>query len=265
MDLMLTAIILGVVEGLTEFLPVSSTGHMILVGEYLNFTGNFAVLFEILIQLGAILAVIYAYKQKIFSSVFALLPGQNGFILWSRVVVAFLPAGVMGFLFKHAIEKHLFSPLTVGIALVTGAFLMIGAERWFYKDKIQTMEALTYRQAFLIGLFQCLALVPGMSRSASTIIGGICMGMSFTAAAEFSFFLAIPTMLGATALSLLQARHTLVAEQWSLLGVGFVVAFFTALIVIKGFIGLLTRFGLKPFAYYRLVAGAVIIFYFYNI
>lgn len=198
------SIILGVVEGITEFLPISSTGHMIIVGHFINFKGDFAKLFEIVIQLGAILAVVFLFRNRIFHSLKTLKPKEYGFTLWSKMILAFLPAGVLGLLFHKMIEEHLMNPVTVSFALVLGGILMIYAENKYRKnDKIQTIEQVGYKAAFIIGCFQCLSLLwPGFSRSAATIIGGWIMGLSSVAAAEFSFFLAIPTMIAATVFSL---------------------------------------------------------------
>jgi undecaprenyl-diphosphatase len=264
LELILKSIVQGIVEGVTEFLPISSTGHMIIVGHFINFTGPFARMFEVFIQLGAILAVIVYYRKKILDSATQLMPGQSGFALWSRIVVAFLPAAVIGFMAKDIIEAYLFSPYTVGVALIVGAILMLVVERLSLTSNLQQMEQLTYKQALIIGLAQCLALLPGMSRSASTIIGGMLVGMTLTAAAEFSFFLAIPTMLGATTLSLIKGLDHLTADEWLALAVGFAVSFFTAMVVIDKFLGYLARYSLKPFAYYRLVVGIFIVIFFYG-
>ncbi len=259
------AIILGIIEGLTEFLPISSTGHLIIAGDILNFKGDFAVLFEVVIQLGAILAVIYFYRSKIFSSIKELKPGQSGFELWSKVIIAFLPSAILGLLLKDFIEGKLFTTTTVGVALLLGALLILIVEKWRSISstvKIQRIEDVTYRYALIIGIAQCMALFPGMSRSASTIIGGIIIGMTLKSAAEFSFFLAIPTMLSATTLSLWNGASDLTMLNWIVLAVGFFVSFITALLVIDKFLVFLTKHSLKPFAYYRFFLGFVILLYF---
>lgn len=189
MGLILKAIILGMIEGITEFLPVSSTGHLIIAGDVLNFNGSFAVLFEIFIQLGAILAVIFFYRKKILNSLTELKPGQPGFALWAKVLIAFLPSAVIGYIFKDFIQQKLFSTPIVSAALVFGAMLMLAVEKRRSKPKIHDMEGVTYKHALLIGTAQCMALLPGMSRSASTMIGGLLVGLSLADSAEFSFLL----------------------------------------------------------------------------
>lgn len=256
--LIIIAIILGIVEGATEFLPVSSTGHLILVGSLLGFKGRFAVLFEVVIQLGAILAVIFYYRQRIVHSLSHLKPGQSGFSFWSKIAIAFIPAAVLGFLTKDVIEKYLFSNQTVALALIIGAILMLLAGK-LKKTGTQSLADLRYGQALIIGLSQCMALFPGMSRSASTIIGGMIIGLSLKEAAEFSFFLAIPTMIAATSFSLFHGVSGLTPQQWLTIGIGFIVSFITALIVIKKFLAFLNKHSLKPFAYYRIILAVLIL------
>ncbi|MCX7710907.1 MAG: undecaprenyl-diphosphate phosphatase [Clostridia bacterium] len=255
MDLILKAILLGIVEGITEFLPISSTGHLILFGHFINFTGKFAVLFEVVIQLGAILAIVFYYRQRIFESFKNLKPGQWGFKLWVWMLIAFLPSGMMAFLLKDYIEKYLFSPMTVSIALVVGAVMMIVVEKNFTAHKHDNMLKIGGKKSLLIGLAQCMSLFPGMSRSASTIIGGMMVGLSVKAAAEFSFFLAIPTMFAATGYSLLKGFSSMTQLEWIALVVGFIVSFIVAFIVVGKFLEFLSKHSLKAFAYYRLVVG----------
>lgn len=187
---MIKAVIIGIVEGITEFLPISSTGHMIIVGHFINFEGDFAKLFQIVIQLGAILAVIVLYRKRIFQSLNNLKPGEYGFKLWSSLIVAFIPTGLIAFLLHDKIETLLMSPVPVAASLLAGGFWMMFAEtRYRNHHKTVKVEDVTYRQAVIIGLFQSLAVIwPGFSRSASTIIGGWIVGLSTVAAAEFSFF-----------------------------------------------------------------------------
>ncbi len=255
--LIFTAIILGIIEGFTEFLPISSTGHLIVAAHLLNFQGAFAVLFEIVIQLGAILAVIYYYRRKIFDSLLKLKPGQDGFAFWSKILMAFFPFAVTGFLTKDLIEKYLFSPYTVACALIIGAILILLVGRG-QGSGITRIANLSYQSAFLIGVAQCLALFPGMSRSASTIIGGLLLGLTLTEAAEFSFFLAIPTMLAATTVSLIHGVGSLSSQEALALSIGFLISFITALVVIDKFIAFLTKHSMRPFAYYRIVVGILI-------
>ncbi|MEW9082170.1 undecaprenyl-diphosphate phosphatase [Caldanaerobacter subterraneus] len=261
MELLIKAFIMGIVEGLTEFLPISSTGHLIIVGSFIKFTGKFATMFEIVIQLGAILAVVYYFKDKILSSLKALKPGEWGFNLWYKTFIAFLPAAIIGILTHHYIEEHLFSPFTVAIALIVGAIMMIVIEDIFGKKyKIDNMDKVSTSQAFWIGVAQVMSLFPGMSRSASTIMGGMLVGLSVRAAAEFSFFLAIPTMLAATGFELVKNITSMSLLEWEALAVGFIMSFITALIVVDKFLAYLKRHVLKPFAYYRLLVGVLMLF-----
>lgn len=259
--LIFKAIILGIVEGITEFLPISSTGHMVIIGKFINFTGDFAVLFEIVIQLGAILAIIFLFRAKIINSFKNLKPKEEGFQLWTKLILAFLPSAVFGFLFHETIEKYLLVPVSVAGALFVGGLWMIYAENKYRKnDTIQDIDQIGYKTAFIIGCFQCLSILwPGFSRSASTIIGGWIMGLSSLAAAEFSFFLAIPTMVAATAYALLKSSIILTIPQIVALITGFVVSFVVALIVVEKFIEFLKTKPMKVFALYRILIGIIIL------
>lgn len=259
--LFIKAIILGVVEGITEFLPISSTGHMIIVGRFINFSGDFAKLFEIVIQLGAILAVVYLFRDKILNSFKNLKPNQEGFKLWANLMIAFIPVGIIGLLFHETIEEHLMLPVPVAGALVVGGFWMIYAENKYRKnDKIQDIEKVGYKAAFIIGCFQCLSILwPGFSRAAATIIGGWIMGLSSVAAAEFSFFLAIPTMIAATIFSLLKSSLTLTIPEILALIIGFIVSFIVAFVVVAKFIEFLKTKPMKVFAIYRIFVGIAIL------
>lgn len=262
MDFVMLAksIVIGIVEGITEFLPISSTGHMVLVGSIINFKGPFANLFEIFIQFGAILAVVVLYRKKIAASFRALRPGEFGFRLWLGVLAAFIPAAVVGLIFNKKIEKYLFSPLPIACSLLVGGILLLLAERHYKNNRITAKpEDVTVKQGITIGIFQCLSLWPGFSRSASTIIGGWVVGMTTAAAAEFTFFLAIPTMFAASGYSLVKSGMTLNLSQIVCLIAGFVVAFLVALIVVKKFIEYLKQKPLRIFAYYRIVVGVVIV------
>lgn len=268
MLLILKSIIMGIVEGITEFLPISSTGHLILVGDLINFKGQFAKMFEVVIQLGAILAVVFLYWQKIWNSLKNLMPGKWGFKLWLNIVVAALPSAVLGILFNDYIDEHLFGPATVIPALIFGGILMIVIENKYRKRKgINDMDNISLVKAFAIGCFQCLALWPGMSRSASTIMGAWIFGLSSVAAAEFSFFLAIPTMIGATGLTLVKKGLAIgTTNEVIALGVGFIVSFIVAYIVIEKFIGFLQKRPMRIFAVYRIFIGIVLlILAFFNI
>lgn len=259
------SIILGVVEGITEFLPISSTGHMIIVGKFINFSGDFAKLFEVVIQLGAILAVVFLFRAKILNSFKSLKPKGEGFKLWTNLILAFIPAGVIGLLFHKTIEAHLMTPVPVAAALLFGGLWMIYAENKYRKnDKIQEIEQIGYKTAFVIGCFQCLSILwPGFSRSAATIIGGWIMGLSSVAAAEFSFFLAIPTMIIATAFVLLKSAAILTIPEIAALAVGFIVAFVVAYVVVAKFIEFLKTKPMKGFAIYRIFVGILILIFAY--
>lgn len=261
--LIVKAIIIGIVEGITEFLPISSTGHMIIVGKFINFGGDFAKLFEIVIQLGAILAVIFLYRAKILDSLKKLKPQEEGFKLWTSLMLAFIPVGAVGYLFHEKIEEHLMNPITVSIALIIGGIWMIYAEnKYRSNDTIQSIDDIGYKRAFVIGCFQCLSiLLPGFSRSAATIIGGWIMGLSSVAAAEFSFFLAIPTMVVASAFSLLKESASLSAIQVLALIVGFIVSFIVAFVVVEKFIKFLKTKPMKGFAIYRIIVGIMILIF----
>lgn len=258
---MFKAAIMGIVEGVTEFLPISSTGHMVLVGRYIDFTGHFAIIFEIVIQLGAILAVIYLFRRKIMDSFKHLQPGQSGFNLWTSLLIAFIPSAVVGLLFHETIEKYLLAPIPVAGALLVGGLWMIYAEKKYkQKDTIRDIEIIGYKRAFTIGCFQCLSILwPGFSRSAATIIGGWIVGLSSVAAAEFSFFLAIPTMIIATVFTLIKTAHTLTKPEIAALAVGFIVAFLVALVVVDKFIKFLKTKPMTIFAVYRILVGIVIL------
>ncbi|MGG7165733.1 undecaprenyl-diphosphate phosphatase [Clostridium ihumii] len=283
--LIFKAIIIAIVEGITEFIPVSSTGHMIIVGDVINFKGSFSNVFEVVIQLGAILAIIVLYWDKLFKSIIQFLKGiilfikniciniflpkskkkvlnekeKQGITFWKNILVACLPAAIMGFLFDDFIDKYLFNSFTVAIGLLVGGILLIITENYF-KNKFVTrnVDDLTTRQAFRVGVFQCLALWPGMSRSSSTIIGGWASGVSTVAATEFSFFLAIPIMVGATGLKLYKNFGMFSSGEILVLVIGFLVAFVVALVVVEKFINYLKKKPMKSFAIYRIIVSIVL-------
>ncbi|WP_312690870.1 undecaprenyl-diphosphate phosphatase [Kosakonia sp.] len=264
MHSLLVAAILGVVEGLTEFLPVSSTGHMIIVGHLLGFEGDTAKTFEVVIQLGSILAVVVMFWRRLFGLIgihFGRQPHEGtgtGRLSLVHILLGMVPAVVLGLVFHDAI-KSLFNPLTVTYALVVGGVLLIAAE--VLKPKVPRAEGvddITYRQAFMIGCFQCLALWPGFSRSGATISGGMLMGVSRYAASEFSFLLAVPMMMGATVLDLYKSRGFLTMADIPMFAVGFVTAFIVALIAIKTFLHLIKRISFIPFAIYRFIVAAAV-------
>lgn len=261
MLLILQAIIIGIVEGITEYLPISSTGHMIIVADLIDFRGDFADMFMIVIQLGAILAVVFLFWNKIWNSLKNLTPGKWGFKLWLNIIVAFIPSAVIGVLFNDYIDEHLFGTITVVAALIFGGFLMIFIENKYRKRKgINNIEDVNLRQAFIIGCFQCLALWPGMSRSASTIMGAWISGLSTVAAAEFSFFLALPTMVAASGWTLLKKGFAIqTSTEVIALAVGFLVSFIVAYIVIEKFIAFLKKRPMRVFAIYRIFIGIVLL------
>ncbi len=260
--LVLKAIIIAIVEGVTEFIPISSTGHMIIVGDVINFKGAFANQFEVVIQLGAILAIIVLYWNKIWRSVVEFFQGKpSGIKFWTNIIVAFIPAAVFGFLLNDKIDEYLFNSGTVAVGLVVGGVLMILIEgRFRNKYTTESIEKISIKQSLKIGFFQCLALWPGMSRSASTIMGGWICGVSTVAATEFSFFLAIPTMVGATALTLFKSGMNFSSGEIITLVIGFITAFLVALIVVEKFVSYLKKKPMKVFAIYRIIVGIALLF-----
>jgi len=255
----LKAIILGIVEGLTEFLPVSSTGHLIIVNKFINFTGKFANLFDVVIQVGAILAVIIYFKNKMVPDLKSDTGIKDYFLLWSKVAVAFIPALILGVIFEDIIDKYLFNTYTVAIALIIGAILLISSELTLKKVKINSDREISFLSAFIIGIFQCLALWPGMSRSASTIIGGLFMKCSREVAAEFSFYLAIPTLLGASVWKMLKIDFAISNQEWTALIIGTLVSFIAAFAVVALFMRYIKNKTLYPFSAYRIILGIVLL------
>jgi len=257
----ITAIILGIVEGVTEFLPVSSTGHLILASALLGYNSEYWALFNIVIQLGAILAIVALYWRTFWAVLQGLLrfdPVSVRFVI--NLLVAFLPAAVIGLVLHKQIEKLLGSPLTVAVALIVGGIAIIGIERTVREGRIKGVAEIPLPKVIGIGFIQCLAMIPGVSRSGATILGALSLGVERRTAAEFSFFLAIPTMLGATVLELVTKRHELMAANsvgFGLIAIGFVVAFVVALLVVRWFVGLVGKTGFSPFGWYRIAVGAV--------
>lgn len=245
------AIILAIIEGLTEFLPISSTGHLIIASTVMKINNEaFTKIFEVNIQFGAILAVLVVYWKSFISS--------KEFYL--KLFTAFLPAAIIGFLLNNYIDKLLGSIFVVGISLLIGGIILIFIDR-FFKDSIEDNE-ITYKKAINIGLFQCIAMIPGVSRSAATIIGGQLQGLSRKEAAEFSFFLAVPTMFAASSYKLLKDYKEINFDNINILLIGNLTAFIVAIVAIKFFIAFLTRYGFKFFGYYRIVLGIIILTFF---
>jgi undecaprenyl-diphosphatase len=248
-------IVLAIIEGLTEFLPVSSTGHMIIASSVMGIASDdFVKLFTVAIQLGAILSVVVLYFKRFFQSV----------DFYLKLIVAFIPAAVFGLLFSKKIDELMESALTVGITLFIGGIILLFVDKWFSQSEAEVKEEIKvdYFTALKIGLFQCIAMIPGVSRSAATIVGGMSQKLSRKAAAEFSFFLAVPTMFAATAKKLLdfyKDGHVFTGEEIKLLAVGNFIAFIVALLAIKTFITFLERRGFQLFGWYRILVGGVII------
>jgi undecaprenyl-diphosphatase len=247
------AIVLAIIEGITEFLPISSTGHMIIASSMMGIAANdFVKLFTVAIQFGAILSVLVLYWRRFLQHIrFYLL-----------LVVAFIPAAVFGKLFNDQIDALLENALVVGIALFVGGLVLLVMDKWFGNGTQDELDSLTYKQALSIGFFQVIAMVPGVSRSAATIFGGMQQRLTRKAAAEFSFFLAVPTMFAATVYKLykfIREGHQFGTEEWLVLGIGNLVAFVVAMLAIKAFVGFLTRYGFKAFGWYRIVVGLLII------
>ena len=275
--LAIKALILGIVEGLTEFLPISSTGHLILAGQLLDFNDEKGKIFEIVIQFGAILAVCWEFRHKIIDVIKGLPndPRQQRFAI--NVIVATIPAITLALIFGKAIKAHLFNPIVVASAFIIGGFVILWAE-WRERHRgqthdpranalleaakagaprIETLDDLRISDAIKVGLAQCFALIPGTSRSGSTIIGGLLFGLSRKVATEFSFFLAMPTMAGAFAFDLMKNYKQLSADNIVLIAIGFVAAFLAGLVVVKKLLDIVSNYGFKPFAYWRIIVGSI--------
>ncbi len=265
--LLFKAAVMGIVEGVTEFVPISSTGHLIVAGRLLQFPANIESTFAIFIQLGAILAVIVYFARDLLALLRQALPGNPSAGSATRqaqrlvlgVAIAFVPAGIIGFFFNDLIDAYLFRPLAVGIALVAGAIIILLVESRAHLPTTRALEQVTLGQALLVGVAQVASLFPGMSRSAATIVGGLLAGLDRPTALRFSFYLSIPTMVIATTYALLKNLSSIQSDQLAAFGVGLVVSFIVALLVVHWFLGFVSRHTLKPFAWYRLGAGFIII------
>lgn len=248
------AIIIAIIEGLTEFLPVSSTGHMIMADSLMNVQDKeFAKTFEIVIQLGAIMAVVLLYFKRFFV----------GIDIYLKLFVAFLPTGIIGFLAYKTIKHYLFNPFTVSISLIVGGIVLILLDKWSEqkRSEYKEIEDISYGGAVKIGLIQCFSMVPGVSRAAATIFGGVFSGFDRKQAAEFSFLLAIPTMFAASGYDLLKEKDNIHSEDITILLLGGLVAFIVAIVAIKGFIAFLNKYGFKHFGYYRIILGVLFLAY----
>ncbi len=269
-EIYIKAILLAVIEGITEFIPVSSTGHMIIFGHWINFTGSKAAAFEIFIQLGAILAVVVIYRDKFLG----LIPKKRTDQKWItsifdgeskptllHISLAVVPVLVIGFLFYGIIKNYLFGPVTVAMGLITGGLLMIIVESLPKTQTTKSVEEITVKQAFIVGLGQCLAMWPGMSRSGSTMITSLLVGIKHKPAADFSFIIAVPVMFAAVGYDLLKSWHFLDIGDLSYFSLGFVVAFLIAWLSIKWFLKVLTRVRLIPFGIYRIIIGSLVLYF----
>jgi undecaprenyl-diphosphatase len=257
--LLLKALLLGVVEGLTEFLPISSTGHLILVGDLLNFNDDKGKIFEIVIQTGAILAVIWEYRRKI-AEVLQGLPSQRKarrFVL--NLAIAFAPLAVLGLAFGKTIKAHLFQPVPVAVAFIVGALVILWAERRDHRIRVESVDDLTWLDAVKLGIAQAFALIPGTSRSGATIIGGLLFGLSRRTATEFSFFLAIPTLLIASAYQLYKERALLSDDDVGMFAVGLVAAFVSAFLCVRWLLRYISSHDFTVFAWYRIAFGVIVI------
>ena len=256
---LLQALILGVVEGLTEFLPVSSTGHLILAGDLLHFNDEKGKLFEIVIQSGAIFALCWEYRQRIVSVIGGLSSDRSAQRFTLNLAIAFMPLAVLGLLFGKAIKANLFNPVTVATTFILGGFIILWAERREHRIRVDNVEDLDVIDAFKLGLAQACALIPGTSRSGATIIGGLLFGLSRKAATEFSFFLAIPTLLAATAYQLYKERQLLALDDLGMWVVGFLAAFASAFLCVRWLLRFIATHDFTIFAWYRIAFGCVVL------
>ena len=256
---LLSALILGIVEGLTEFLPVSSTGHLILVGQLLGFNDEKGKVFEIAIQFAAILAVVWEYRTRLGYALVSLPSDAASRRLASNLIVAFLPAAILGFLFLKEIKTYLFNPMVVATALIVGGILILWAERRQHVVRAQTIDDINWRDALKVGFAQALAMIPGTSRSGATIVGGLFFGLSRRAATEFSFFLAIPTMFAATLYDVYKNWHLFSVDDIALFAVGGAASFLSALLAVRALIHFISRHNFTVFAWYRIVFGVLVL------
>jgi len=260
--LLIKAFVLGVVEGLTEFLPISSTGHLIVIGDLINFNDEVGKVFEVVIQLGAILAVCWEYRVRL-SKVIVGLPGDpvaQRFV--ANLFIAFLPAAVMGLLFIKMIKSYLFNPFSVAIAFIIGGIIILIVEARRHTPHIEHVDDMRWSDALKVGFAQCFALIPGTSRSGSTIMGAMIFGLSRKAATEFSFFLAIPTMFAATFYDLYKHWDLLHAHDLATFTVGFITAFISAFIAVRGLLRYIAHHSFSVFAWYRIIFGILLLWYF---
>lgn len=256
---LLQALILGIVEGITEFLPVSSTGHLILAGDLLGFNDDRGKLFEIVIQFGAILAVVWEYRQRIVGILGGMFNDASARKLILNITIAFLPLAILGLIFGKAIKAHLFQPVPVALAFIIGGLIILWAEKREHRIRVENVEDLSITDAVKLGFAQAVALIPGTSRSGATIIGGLLFGLSRKAATEFSFFLAIPTLSLATFYQLYKERNLLSVDDLGMWVVGFVAAFVSAFLCVRWLLRFISNHDFTPFAWYRIAFGFVVL------
>lgn len=260
--LIIKALILGLVEAASEFLPISSTGHLIIVGDFLHFTGPRAEVFEVFIQLGAILAVVWVYRERLLDIAINLDWDIKVQRLVLHLLIAFIPAAILGLLLHKYITHYLFNPTSVAGALVVGGVAILLIERYARTGRISAIDEMNWRDALIVGMAQSVALFPGVSRSGATIMGGMLSGMSRFAATEFSFFLAIPTMFAATLYSLYKEWHLLTVADIPIFAVGFIAAFIGGLVVVRFLLAYVGKNSFAPFAWYRIIFGGLLLVYF---
>lgn len=258
-SLLLTALVLGIVEGLTEFLPISSTGHLIILGDVLGYNDDTSKVFKIVIQLAAILAVCWEYRERLRSVAAGVATDRSAQRFVGLLIVGFLPAAVLGFMFHSTIKGLLFNPITVATALVIGGLIILYVEKRAYHPRIHSVDDMRWTDALKVGFAQALAMIPGTSRSGATIMGGVIFGLSRKAATEFSFFLAIPTMFAATAYDLYKNWSLLRMDDLPVFAVGFIASFIAAMWAVKGFIRFISNHTFIAFAWYRIVFGLVVL------
>ncbi len=259
LPILLKALILGIVEGVTEFLPVSSTGHLILVGDLLGFNGDKAKVFEVAIQLAAILAVVWEYRARLGHVLVSMTREQASRRFALNLIVAFMPAAVLGLLFFKQIKAYLFNPFVVASAFIIGGLLILWAERRQHVIRAETVDDMTWRDALKVGFAQALAMIPGTSRSGATIIGGLFFGLSRKAATEFSFFLAIPTMFAATLYDVYKHRELFSADDLGLFAVGGAASFVSAFLAVRALLRFISRHDFSAFAWYRIAFGVAVL------
>ncbi|CAI8954272.1 undecaprenyl-diphosphate phosphatase [Methylocaldum szegediense] len=262
LPLYLKAIVLGILEGATEFLPISSTGHLIIANDLLSFTGERAKTFDIFIQLGAICAIVWHYRKRIYRVIGSLFSDPAALRFTINVLIGFLPAAVLGLLLHKTIKAQLFNPITVAGALIVGGLAILAIESRRRAHRVEDIDDLTWHVALKVGFAQSLALFPGVSRAGATIMGGLLSGMSRSAATEFSFFLAIPTMFAATSYDLYKNLNIMRPEDIQILAIGFIAAFFSAWLVVRALLAFVSRHSFKAFAWYRILFGSLALIYF---